>query len=75
MADELKRAQQKLRALRTAERNLAKRMSDIDWRMDVLEPELKSLAALAAVGELPSFELAGGDPVASALPAKSKKRK
>jgi hypothetical protein len=53
--DELTRARRKLTAVRRAERRLGIRLSDIDWELDVLNPEIKAIEEKSAKGELPEF--------------------
>jgi prefoldin subunit 5 len=57
----LRTAQQKLRAIATAQRTLQRRLEDIDWRENELNEALRDLEFLAAAGEqLPTFELVPG---------------
>lgn len=56
----LSRAQKKLATIRRAERRLQNRLSDIDWELDELAPQLAELAELEKSKSV-NVELETGD--------------
>lgn len=59
-SDPVLEAKRKFTALARAERRIKQRMLDIEWELNELQPALKQIDLLAAVGQLPDIELLEG---------------
>ena len=59
-SNSVKIAKQQLRAIAVMERNLRRRLEDIEWRETELADALDDVDTLAAAGKIPNFSLVPG---------------